>query len=362
MYTELIKIIEGGLKGDKEKVLNYAKNISDLIEKKGDVKVAQKIRLLLDNKKGSLITLDSLSTKPVDSESRLEMVDIQYYTNTNISPILSEQTHKSIELFIKSYVKRDSILKAGINIKSSLLLYGPPGCGKSTLAKYVSLKTGLPLITVRLDGMISSLLGSTAKNIRKIFDYASKRECILFLDEFDVIAKLRDDKNDLGELKRVVNSLLQNIDDFSENSIIIAATNHHQLLDSAVWRRFSNILLLDKPQKNEIELFLNRHLTNIDNDIYNSKSKFEQIVSSLENKSYSDIETIINNTIKKVIINEKYFVNNYDLLTEIFLHEYHSINDEDIYLKFLLANGVTQRELNEELGYSLRKVREISKL
>ena len=100
------------------------------------------------------------------------------------------------------------------------------------------------------------LLGSTAKNIRKIFDYASRRECILFLDEFDVIAKLRDDKNELGELKRVVNSLIQNIDAFSNDSILIAATNHHELLDPAIWRRFTTIVSLEKPQKGEIERLL----------------------------------------------------------------------------------------------------------
>lgn len=136
------------------------------------------------------------------------------------------------------------------------MLYGPPGCGKTTVAQLISSITNLPLVTARLDGLVSSLLGSTAKNIRKVFDYASKRECILFLDEFDVIAKLRDDKNELGELKRVVNSLIQNIDEFSEDSILIAATNHHKLLDPAIWRRFNTILALEKPQLEEVNLLL----------------------------------------------------------------------------------------------------------
>src|SRR3712207_5844920 len=119
---------------------------------------------------------------------------------------------------------------------------GVTGVQTCALPIYISMETGLPLITARLDGMISSLLGSTAKNIRKIFDFASRQECILFLDEFDVIAKIRDDKNETGELKRVVNSLIQNIDVFSRDSIIIAATNHHELLDPAIWRRFNRVL------------------------------------------------------------------------------------------------------------------------
>ena len=111
----------------------------------------------------------------------------------------------------------------------------------STICFLLILGVVTSTISIRLSvstGFVAklSLLGSTAKNIRKIFDYASKRECILFLDEFDVIAKLRDDKNELGELKRVVNSLIQNIDGLNSDSILIAATNHHELLDPAIWR------------------------------------------------------------------------------------------------------------------------------
>jgi SpoVK/Ycf46/Vps4 family AAA+-type ATPase len=214
-------------------------------------------------------------------------------------------------------------------MNNSLLLYGPPGCGKTTVAKYVAKKTNLPLVTVRLDGMVSSLLGSTAKNIRKIFDYASKRDCILFLDEFDVIAKLRDDKNDLGELKRVVNSLLQNIDDFSGNSVLIAATNHHQLLDPAVWRRFNTVLALDVPKSNERMLFLERLLGRFPNDISNNNSKIDTIVKALEDKSYSAIENIVNNSIKRAIIQDDKELTSYALLFDIYRHDNHEIQSEE---------------------------------
>ena len=97
------------------------------------------------------------------------------------------------------------------------MLYGVPGCGKSTVAKYIAQQIGLPLVIARLDALVSSLLGSTSKNIRKVFDFADSRPCILFLDEFDAIAKARDDQHELGELKRVINSLLQNIDSLSSH-------------------------------------------------------------------------------------------------------------------------------------------------
>jgi len=99
----------------------------------------------------------------------------------------------------------------------------------------------------RLDGLISSYLGSTAKNIRALFDFAAKTPCVLFLDEFDAIAKVRSDAQEMGELKRVVNSFLQNLDTLGRQSIVLAATNHETLLDAAVWRRFTYRLALTLP-------------------------------------------------------------------------------------------------------------------
>ena len=212
MYTEIVKIIEGGLQGDKEKVQNYANVLANNLEKEGEVSLSKKIRGIVENRRKGLTSLDSFATKPVDTESRMEIVRITTPQIKKETIILSKYVEDEIQAFIDFYENRDNLLKAGIEVSNSLLLYGPPGCGKTTVAQYISTITGLPLVTARLDGLISSLLGSTAKNIRKIFDYVSKRECILFLDEFDVIAKLRDLKNELGEINRVVISLFQNID------------------------------------------------------------------------------------------------------------------------------------------------------
>jgi SpoVK/Ycf46/Vps4 family AAA+-type ATPase len=130
-------------------------------------------------------------------------------------------------------------------------MYGPPGTGKSRLARHIAKELGLELYVARLDGLISSYLGSTAKNIRALFDFASKTPCILFLDEFDAIAKIRSDGHELGELKRVVNSFLQNLDTLGRQSIIIAATNHEALLDAAVWRRFTYRVALQLPSREQ---------------------------------------------------------------------------------------------------------------
>ncbi|CAA7599577.1 ATPase, AAA-type, core [Acididesulfobacillus acetoxydans] len=361
MYTEIIKIIEGGLLGDKEKVLNYAVVLADNLENQGDLPLAKKIRSVLSNKKGKMTALDSFSTKPVDAESRMDIVEISYPRVATKQIVLSKYTEQEICGFIECYMKRESLLKAGLEPSNSLLLYGPPGCGKTTTAQYISSVTGLPLVTARLEGLISSLLGSTAKNIRKIFDYAAKRECILLLDEFDVIAKLRDDKNELGELKRVVNSLIQNIDGLNSDSILIAATNHDELLDSAIWRRFSKVIALEKPQKGEIGKLLYLYLSGVANNILSTEKKAEQMGAAFVGFSHSDIKTVINNSVRQNIIRGKESVTSCDILREIYFHKHHRIKDEDEFIRYLFRNNATHKEINESLGIPLRKIQGISK-
>lgn len=361
MYTEIIKIIEGGLVNDREKVINYANVLADNLESQGELSLAKKIRSTLNKRRGSLTSLDSFSTRPVDAESRMDIVEVTTPQIEAPQVILSKYSQDAIHGFVESYTHRDVLLKSGLDVTNSLLLYGPPGCGKTTVAQYISSLTGLPLVTARLDGLVSSLLGSTAKNIRKIFDYASRRECILFLDEFDVIAKLRDDKNELGELKRVVNSLIQNIDTFNNDSILIAATNHHELLDPAIWRRFTTIVSLEKPQKEEIKRLLTILLQDKENNFMESERKCTGVIDALLGFSHSDIKTVTFNAIREVILSDRSILTNCDMLKSIFFYKNHAIENEDELIEYLLKNGVTHKELNDSLVIPLRKIQGISK-
>ena len=147
----------------------------------------------------------------------------------------------------------------------------------------------IPIVVARFDSLISSLLGNTAKNIRKLFDYAKSKPCILFLDEFDAIAKARDDNQETGELKRVINSLLQNIDEFLETGILIAATNHEQLLDSAIWRRFEKVVNVNKPNSDEIKNLVENYFEKIGSDLATDDKKFEMFKTYMSNLSHSEI-------------------------------------------------------------------------
>ena len=248
--NELIRIIRGALKLDIDKVRNYTSFLADKLEATDDTETAVLLRKLLDETEIELrpTYLRNAPAVPVDEESRFPLVE-----SINVKEIeepalfLTKKQWRVVNEFVsvsKSYAFFEDTAFSGT---LSMLIHGLPGTGKSRLARYIAKELGLPLYLARLDGLISSFLGSTSKNIRALIEFASKTPCILFLDEFDAIAKLRTDQQELGELKRVVNSFVQNLDTLGQQSIVLAATNHESLLDSAVWRRFSYRLALTLP-------------------------------------------------------------------------------------------------------------------
>ena len=248
--SELFRIINGALRLDIERVRNYTAFLAEKLEKDGDLATAQRIRKLLQETDHQLrpASVNTARALPVDSESRfplIEKVNLQALEEPPV--VLDDAQWASVREFVSVAKSRGQMESQGVNTALSMLMYGAPGTGKSRLARFIATELDLDMFVARLDGLISSFLGSTAKNIRALFDFAASTPCILFLDEFDAIAKLRGDAQELGELKRVVNSFIQNLDSVGQHTIILAATNHEELLDNAVWRRFSYRLKLSYP-------------------------------------------------------------------------------------------------------------------
>lgn len=175
-------------------------------------------------------------------------------------PVLNSAIRNTVEQLIAEWRNESKLRSKGIEPRRTVLLHGPPGCGKTYLAKFLADQLKLKLFVVRFDSLLSSFLGETGQNLRKVFDYISSNRCALLIDEIDAIAKLRDDRNDLGELKRIVISLLQNIDLASNRSLLIAATNHPHVLDPAIWRRFEVIVEVAAPSYQERLQLLERFL------------------------------------------------------------------------------------------------------
>ncbi len=258
---EVLKILDGAVNADRTKVVRYAELLADKLQAEGDVKSAQGVRRAITQGKAlGLQTARVHSAIPVDGESRFALADEDHYAAADVNVVLDAATRARVDEFIRHVRGSDQLLASGVGIAPSLLVYGPPGCGKSELAKFIAAQLGLPLLTARTDTLISSFLGSTAKNLRSLFEHAMGRPCVLFLDEFDAVAKLRDDQHELGELKRVVVSLLQNIDALDNKTILISATNHEHLLDRAIWRRFAFRINLGLPTKESREALLSAFL------------------------------------------------------------------------------------------------------
>lgn len=185
---------------------------------------------------------------PVDRETSQPLCRIILNPATQSQqPILATRTSKAVADLVAEWRTYDRLAALGVAPGRSCLLFGPPGAGKTMTAFYLAAELGLPVVDARIDGLISSYLGTTARNIANLFAFANRYRCLLLLDEFDAIAKLRDDPQEVGEIKRVVNSLLQSLDARADVGITIAVTNHHRLLDTAVWRRFDTQLQMSLP-------------------------------------------------------------------------------------------------------------------
>ena len=186
---------------------------------------------------------------PIDSDSKLSLLRREYPVLTNADPILCERIQTQLNQIVAERKHLDILQKNNLLPTRSVLFFGPPGVGKTMSARWIAKVLKKPLLTLDLSTVISSYLGKTGSNIRMVLDYAKSTECILLLDEFDAIAKKRDDESDIGELKRLVNVLLQEIDNWPSTSLLIAATNHAELLDRAIWRRFDDVITYPIPDK-----------------------------------------------------------------------------------------------------------------
>jgi AAA+ superfamily predicted ATPase len=172
--------------------------------------------------------------------------------------LLPEMVSQTIRELVEEHQRSDLLRSYNLAPRSRVLLAGDPGNGKTSLAEGIAHALMVPLIVARYEGLIGSYLGETATRIKRLFDFAKARPCVLFFDEFDAVGKERGDAQETGEIKRVVSSLLLQIDDLPPYTVVVTATNHPELLDRAVWRRFQVRLELPKPTAAQAEEFFRR--------------------------------------------------------------------------------------------------------
>lgn len=193
-----------------------------------------------------------LPEPPKDRDSALPLADLTVSDRRLADLTLDDSLAVALRDLADEVSRWDVLDSLSVPRRNRILLYGPPGCGKTSIAEAMANELGRVLVTVRVESVISSFLGETASNLRRLFEFASSGPYVVLFDEFDSLAKDRDDPSDHGELRRIVNAVLQLIDRYRGPSIIIAATNHSQVLDNAMWRRFDEVLEVGLPTHDQL--------------------------------------------------------------------------------------------------------------
>ena len=232
---------------DRELFIKTAYELIADERKKNHSILADELEMVLNGGKKqyrqSISAMKTVAAQNSDKEDRL--VEIVYPDKYFDDVVLPQEKALQLEEVIREFQNWDILISNGVGPSNKLLFYGPPGCGKSLSASILAAEIGIPLMYVRFDALVSSYLGETASNIRKVFDLAKSDSFIILFDEFDAIGRSRNDATEHGEINRVVNTFLQQLDNFKGRSIIIAATNFEQSLDYALWRRFDDTIRFD---------------------------------------------------------------------------------------------------------------------
>ncbi|ADN74677.1 AAA ATPase central domain protein [Ferrimonas balearica DSM 9799] len=246
---KIISLVKAGALGDKQQFKRVTESlIADERAKKHHV-IAERLEDALRT-----ISVSNATLRPRDyGFSKIaSLVDERHPAIKLSELVLNPSITESINELIAEQSRADLLRSYSLEPRNRLLLIGPPGNGKTSIAEALAEALMVPLIVVRYEGVIGSYLGETASNLKKVIEFASSRRCVLFFDEFDTLGKERGDTHDTGEVKRVVSSLLMQIDSLPSHVVVVGATNHSELLDRAVWRRFQIRLEVPMPTRSQI--------------------------------------------------------------------------------------------------------------
>ncbi len=241
---QVLRLIENYKKSGMDK---EATSLEGILTKSHRVQSMEPLNFVISSLKGEELTKST--TVPVDKETATPILEIIFQDDLDQdAPLFNDCIKIAVDAIVNEWRNYDKLVQLNASPSRSCLIYGDPGTGKTMLAKWIAKSVGLPVVLAKLDGIISSFLGTSSRNIANLFRFANRYKCILLLDEFDALAKLRDDPQEIGEVKRIVNTLLQNLDARAEKGFTIGITNHEKLLDPAVWRRFD--IQIDIPHPN----------------------------------------------------------------------------------------------------------------
>lgn len=308
--TFIKDIAKYGLENDQEKLLSALNELIEFSKNGKRVNFALQLQSIL---KESVNQQSTSSLTKVGSANYFQRANDEELKDLILEKLTSDYSFENLvcgpniktelEFFIREHNSIDTLKRFDLPVSNKILLYGPSGCGK-TLASYViagELKK--MMVVINLGAIVSSKLGETSKNLAKIFRKAASEECIIFIDEFDSLGKVRDYSQDHGEMKRVVNTILQLFDYLPQSSIVIAATNQKESIDSALLRRFDFSLKLELPTEKQITDLVDLTLKN-GQFKFDKKTAAKKIINSSVGLSYYSIQKTLVTAIKRSIFNQ----------------------------------------------------------
>jgi hypothetical protein len=338
---ELVKVVQSGMTGSRSAfALAVGRFASKL--KQTDLALAQELAQFLSVDNVMRGAGDFVPT-PVDADSRMELVETIFPVVLPKRPVFSNTVDGVLSGVMKEWRSLELLMQEGLAPARMLLFCGKPGVGKTLAAHWLAQELKLPLLTLNLATVMSSYLGKTGNNVRAVFDHAISRPCVLLLDEFDAIAKRRDDDSDVGELKRLVNVLLQALDDWPANSLLIAATNHGELLDPAVWRRFDHVVQFEPPSPELIVEYLQ--------DLPMGENIRRNLAAMLHGESFSSIGHLIHSSRKTALLEQSALV---PILVknalQLRMRKGDMVKPHEGEMLLLHLEGLSRREIASRLG------------
>lgn len=299
-------LISSHLKRDDERFLTIALQLAASEAKSGHTNLAHEIRELIDSRESQSVKVVSISNDLAD------LVQEGQISDDIASLVVSDKLREKISRIVREYHQAEKLAKHGLGNRRKILLSGPPGTGKTMTASVLASQLGLPLYTVQLDRLITKYLGETGAKLRQIFAMIRKRNGVYLFDEFDAIGAQRGMENEVGEMRRVLNALLQFIEADESRSLIVAATNNLHSLDNALFRRFDDVLHYTQPTAEEIVSLMKNRLGS-----FRAKFDLSKIANQASGLSHAEITQACDDAIKDAILSDRKTVTQKRLLEMI---------------------------------------------
>ena len=354
---DLVQLARLALAGRPQDIQTYITRISRKYQKLApDLGQQLKELVKLSPTRQSPLRSDGIATIPVDRDSRLQLLRHEPQGSLTHEPIWTEAIAEQLNQIVSEHQRSGELLSKGLAPTRTAIFTGPPGVGKTMAARWLATQLDRPLLILDLSAVMSSFLGRTGANVRHVLDYAKGVSCVLLLDELDAIAKRRDDSQEVGELKRLVTVLLQEIDDWPEGGLLIAASNHQELLDPAVWRRFEMQVEFELPELPAVEQAIRLFI----DDAASLKSAwFAALAELMQGQSFSDIERELKGLRRQAILRNCSLEDLFPRLARQHMDGQSKSQKKDIALRLSQA-GMSQRSVNELTGISRDTLRKLN--